>query len=236
MAGGIFCIENWSGDLRSTETVAPLLDFLARHGSARVIHQRVSTPFELCHYMSRFADLRSYQVAYLALHGERGRVFVGNRPLDLEQLVIWSRGDTEEGLPNGSGDIPVDEECVVDLSGKVLYLGSCASLGVDRARLRRLRAETGAAAICGFTEALDWYEVAAIEIMLLATLAEAVDASDGEGGAAGVEAGIRRLRERVGPLLDGTLGFVCEPDWGGVAHLPQVNASVEYRVGNLHNA
>jgi hypothetical protein len=198
MPGGIFCIENWSADLRSQDSVGPLLDFLDAHRGARVIRQRVSTPTELELYLSRFAELKSYQVAYLALHGQRGKVYVGSTDIELERLV------TRSGGANGTGDAGA-----IDLTGKVLYLGSCGSLSVTRERIRRLRERTGAVAICGYTKHVDWYEAAAVEVMLLSTLAEAMNGS----GRPSLAAAIRRLRRRGGTLVESTLGFVCEPDW-----------------------
>ncbi|MDQ3934867.1 MAG: hypothetical protein M3340_09600 [Actinomycetota bacterium] len=197
MPGGIFCIENWSADLRSQDSVAPLLDFLDAHRGARVIRQRVLTATELELYLGRFSELKSYQVAYLALHGQRGKVFVGNEDIELERLVSRSNG------ANGAAAAPID------LSGKVLYLGSCGSLSVTRNRIRALRERTGAAAICGYTKHVDWYEAAAVEVMLLSTLAEAMNGSKGPS----LASAIRRLRRRGGTLVEDTLGFVCEPDW-----------------------
>src|SRR4051794_37626108 len=93
MAGGIFCIENWSSDLRAAGSVRPLLEFLEGSRSARVFHQRVETAEELTHYLSRFAGLTSFHVGYLAMHGRRGRVIVGRHPIDLDTLSDWARLD-----------------------------------------------------------------------------------------------------------------------------------------------
>jgi hypothetical protein len=93
VAGGIFCIENWSGDLRVTASVRPLLEFLAESDTARFIHQRVDTAGELSHYLSRFAALDSYRVGYLAMHGDRGRVYVGRHDVTLATLAAWARLD-----------------------------------------------------------------------------------------------------------------------------------------------
>ncbi len=85
---------------------------------------------ELRLYLGRFETLESYRLAYLALHGERGSVWVGRDRVRLEELVElvdedrW--GDAEEDVDAGAGN-------VLNLTGKVLYLGSCASL----ARLAR---------------------------------------------------------------------------------------------------
>ena len=60
MPGGIFCIENFSADLRNRETVRPILEFLEQREAARVLHRPVETHRELRHYLSRFAGLRDY--------------------------------------------------------------------------------------------------------------------------------------------------------------------------------
>src|SRR3954469_25402077 len=135
MATGIFCIENWTGDLRSRATVLPLLQFLAASDGTRFIHQRVSTPRELRHYLGRFAALGEYRVGYLALHGDRGVVRVGRHDLTLEHLAAWSSLDMASATRDEDLD---DPEWTVDLTGKVLYLGSCSSLRVSRERLARL--------------------------------------------------------------------------------------------------
>src|SRR5206468_5169200 len=42
-------------------------------------------------------------------------------------------------------------------------------------RLKQLREETGATAICGYRRSVDWYESAGFDIMLLSALADATD-------------------------------------------------------------
>ena len=201
--GGVFCIENWSGDLRSTESVRDLLEFLDRHGAARTVHQRVSTTRELGHYLSRFASQSSYRVAHLALHGGPGGVYVGSARMNLETLIRWSTLQEAPRLdPAGE-----PENWVVDLRGKVLYLGSCASLQISKPRLQELRRTTGAVAVCGYRRRVDWLEAAGFEVLLLSSLAAATS-----GQRHRVAEAIRRLWARSGTLMD-TLGFVSEPDY-----------------------
>ena len=211
MAAGIFCIENWSKDLRSSGTVGPLLDFMSSSGDARVIHQRVSTVYELTHYLRRFSALRSYQVAYLALHGDRGKVYVGDEGVELEDLVTWTMlSGRRSGGVGSNGD---SDDSVIDLRGKVLYFGSCGSLGIPRDRLRLMREETGAAAVCGYMRQVDWYAAASFEILLLATLVNAVDGNRSGDVHRSLPPAISGLRRSAGTFVDRTLGFVCEPDW-----------------------
>lgn len=213
MAGGIFCIENWSGDLRSQTSVRPLLDFLERSGAARCIHQRVSTPRELRHYLARLTNYDSYGVGYLALHGERGRVLVGTHEVTLESLVGWATLDKSDIETDSKID---DPEWVVDLTGKVLYLGSCATLHVSEQRLAALRERTGARAVCGYTKYVEWFASGGFDVMLLSALAEATSSDDSQA----VPNAIRRLHRDAGDLLT-TLGFRCEPDWQPTRRTPR---------------
>jgi hypothetical protein len=205
MPGGVFCIENWSNDLRSPTTVRPLLDFLESSGTARCIHQRVSTPRELRHYLARFANLESYRVGYLALHGERGRVLVGSHELTLENLVAWATLDQSDIQTDSELDEP---EWVVDLTGKVLYLGSCATLHISHKRLAALQEQTGALAVCGYTKYVEWFASGGFDVMLLSALAEATSSPKDQA----VSTAFRRLHREAGDLLT-TLGFRCEPNW-----------------------
>jgi len=209
VTGGIFCIENWSGDLRSKDSSTDLLEFLERHGAARTVHQRVSTARELGHYLSRFASQTTYRVGYLAMHGSRGQVFVGSTPVSLETLISWSTLEGEAAPRLTAGGDP--EEYVVDLAGKVLYLGSCASLNVSRDQLAKLRAETGAIAVCGYQRSVDWFEAAGFELLLLPALAAATSGERQSVGAA-----LKRLWKRSGTLMD-TLGFISEPNYAPTA-------------------
>ncbi len=204
--GGVFCIESWSPDLRNRDTVRPILDYLEQREVARVFLQPVSTPQELRHYLSRFTALTSFHVAFLALHGHSGHVRVGSSDVDLDALTHWGRFDQ-----------PADEHVEgdpwrLDLTGKALYLGSCASLDEDPdggGSLEEVRARTRASVICGYTRNVPWLDVGAVEILLLAELAHAGTLARRDYGRA-----LRTLGKRCGDLLD-ALGFVSLPDWRG---------------------
>jgi hypothetical protein len=198
MAGGIFCIENWSSDLRVGGSVRPLLESLDASHSAGVLHQRVETAEELTHYLSRFAGLSSYQVGYLAMHGSRGRVAVGRHRIDLDTLSEWARLDDAPRVEE-------DDEWILDLRGKVLHIGGCGTLRVSQAQLRRFRQQTGALAVTGYTRNVAWHEAAAFEVLLLSELAGAFDSGNPRPRPA-----ISRAAVRAATLSD-RLGFVCEP-------------------------
>jgi hypothetical protein len=138
------------------------------------------------------------------MHGSRGAVAVGRHELTLERLAAWS--SLEETRRPSEAELN-DPEWVIDLTGKVLYLGSCASLHVSQGRLRGLRESTGAKAVCGYTKHVDWFAAGGFDVMLLSALARAMDRERQDPAGA-----VKRLRRSAGDLLD-SLGFRCEPDW-----------------------
>ena len=70
------------------------------------------------------------------------------------------------------------EDWVLDLTGKVLYLDSCAALRVTPQRLHNLREATGLRMICGYAKSIDWFDSAGFDVILLSALAQAMDGKD----------------------------------------------------------
>jgi len=166
----------------------------------------VATARELGYYLSRFAALGSYPVGYLATHGTRGGVWVGNERISIETLTAWSSSIEKAPSLDGHGK---PKDWVLDLSGKVLYLGSCATLDVTEERLERLREATGLVALCGYTKPVDWFASGGFDVILLSALA---DAMNGARPRERVRNRIRRLWRDGGSFLE-TLGFRCVPNW-----------------------
>ena len=156
--------------------------------------------------MGRFASLAEYRVGYLAVHGERGAVRVGRHKLTLEHLAAWSSLDAVRAHSDEDLD---DPEWTVDLSGKVLYLGSCSSLRVSRDRLEVLRRTTGARLVCGYTKDVEWFASGGFDVMLLSALAAAMDRDRPNPAVA-----VNRLGRQAGDLLD-HLGFISVPQTSG---------------------
>lgn len=206
MAGCIFCIENWSSRLDDRSSIRPLLDLLETNEAiGSYFHQRVDTAPELHHYLRRFAGLESYQVLYLAMHGNRGGVHVGSKRVSLEALISWSEGIDRPPELDGRGRPAGD--WALDLSGKAVYLGSCSTLRVTPERMSRFREETGASLVCGYRRDVDWFDAAGFEVILLTALTRAMSKRRPAAPTA-----VRRLKRQCGDLLE-TLGFISEPNW-----------------------
>ena len=181
---GVFCLEGeWDPDLRYPTTVRTLLDTMQRCAGVPTIYRDIGTVQELEFYMRRWRQKRysDYSVGWLAFHGSPGYIHIGRKALSLTQLA------DAIGL----------RTCV----GKTIYLGSCATMQ-DGAAVRELKTRTGARAVCGYTNDVDWMEAAAFELLLLSTLTRYEQTA----------AALRRVQSEYGALAD-RIGFVSEPSW-----------------------
>lgn len=145
---GVFCVEHWSSRLDRTDTLEPLMALLHRNGRIDFIHRRVLSVDELVDVVGRWRQKQyeAYAFGYFGFHGSPGRLHVGRQRLELDALVDALRGACR---------------------GKFIYFGSCAVLDLPRRTLDDFRKATGARAVLGYTEPVDWWESAAFDLLLL---------------------------------------------------------------------
>ena len=181
---GIFCLEasNWEG-VKDRTTIVPLLDLLATQAAYRAPFHRfdIGTPEEFDFYLKRWcrAAFDNYPILYLGFHGSPGALSVGGGDLQLEDLA--------ERL---------DDCC----KGRVIHFGSCGTVNVHGRRLRAFLARTGALAVCGYRNDVDWIESAAFDLLLLGGLQNAAFRANS------MRAFDRHLKKRA-PDLYRSLGF-----------------------------
>lgn len=147
--GGIFCLEGeWDSDLRSRDSVEPILDLLERLRIADSIHRDVATTEELKYFLGKWVQKRydNYRVLYLAMHGTAGSLYLGSDEIDLDTLEELLR-----------------DRCV----GRAIYFGSCLTMRVTPERLMEFAANTGARVVVGYRKSVDWLDAAAFEVLLL---------------------------------------------------------------------
>lgn len=153
MTNGVFCLEGeWDDDLHDRTSVLPVLELLERLGQIKAIHRNVATRGELKHYLAKWVDggYDDYWVLYLATHGDKG-------------TLVWSAHE----------DTTLDH--LADILGEgakdaYVYLGSCRTL-LDSAAAQDFVERTKVAALMGYRKDVDWIEGAALEVILLSSLA-----------------------------------------------------------------
>ncbi|MGW8267409.1 MAG: DUF6642 family protein [Longimicrobiales bacterium] len=153
-AKGVFCLEgDWDPDLRHRATVGPVLELLDRSSFPAVPHIRrdVGTVEEFEYYLGKWTQRRyaAYPILYLGFHGGPEVLKVGDQrkgPVTLDWLEERLKGSCK---------------------GRLIHFGSCATLDTHGNRLRRFLQRTGAVAMCGYREDVDWMLSAAFELILL---------------------------------------------------------------------
>jgi hypothetical protein len=176
--------------MRDRQSVLPVLEFLEHSGWIRYFHRAVATRDQFVGDISRWASQKrysDYEVAFVATHGEPEGLWFGSDRVELSDLA-----DELAGL----------------LTGKIIYFGSCSTASDDVAKrsrrfkgvLQRFRRRTGATAVAGYVNDVDFEEAAAFELLLFSWLAEYRRRTYAFG----------RLR-RDYPDLCRQLGFVADP-------------------------
>ena len=134
----------------------PILRLLERLDDYEVpyLHKRVATRRELEHSLERYLQptFKTHPVLYLAFHG-------------------YSRSTGQQpGLVLHDGELSIDElgDLMADqCTHRIVYLGACQSLDCDRRRLHSFLRKTGAIAMCGYMEEVDWLESTAFDLLFL---------------------------------------------------------------------
>lgn len=159
----VACFEgHWETDMRTRQSVLPVLEFLEHAGFISYFHRPVATAEQFKRDFGAWAQqarYRDYEVAFVATHGDTESLHFGSDALELNEL---------------------SKELKSALRGRIVYFGSCATAsdspesrsGRFKKVVKRFRSVTGAKAVCGYVYDVDFAEAAAFEILLFSWLAE----------------------------------------------------------------
>ena len=157
---GVFCLETdrWFGQ-KDRSSVEPILSLLERLKDYKVpyLYKRVATRRELEYSLERYLKpgFKKYPVLYLAFHGYPGNkgqqsgLSLEDENLDMDDLADMMAG-----------------RC----AHRVVYFGSCSTLDTHGTRLNSFLRKTGALAVCGYKEEIDWVESTAFDLIFLAKI------------------------------------------------------------------
>lgn len=184
---GVFCLEGeWTGNLNHPSSVEPILQLLRnRDPHFAYIHRFVVTGAELKLYLCKWTLKKygKYPILHLACHGNSGSLFFNSSQRD--------RGVALDDL-----EAMLEGKC----RGRIIYFASCNVLDIEGHRIRRFLEATGALAVCGYRESVDWITTSAFELMLFAGL------QDNARTVSGMKAARKRIKLEAGPLVR-RLGF-----------------------------
>jgi hypothetical protein len=136
--------------------MAEVVRTLATFHRQPYVHLTCNTAPELRHNLGVLRRRPGYGILYLALHGHPGHIELGAADLSLDELA--------EYLGRGFKDW-------------VVHFGTCQTMAVERAELRRFLNATGVAMVAGYRKSVDWVDAAALDFLLLDWLQEYRDTS-----------------------------------------------------------
>lgn len=152
---GVFCIETvWYGTEDKT-SMRPVLEALRdSYMSVPVVYRSAVTQDELKHNLMEWKslDARQYPILYLGYHGEAESIVLGERgffgksEITIEQLAQGLAGECKD---------------------RVVHFGSCSTLDVDDELIEHFLNQTGASAISGYRESVEWTESVAFDVLYI---------------------------------------------------------------------
>ncbi len=143
----------WSNSVTDRSSVQPALSILEELKLAKLTRRHINREDDLVEELRKWGlkSNASYGVGYLALHGTPSSVYVRSEKVPLRHLA----------------DRLADLD--VDLTGRVLHMGSCAVLRRKEGAQKLLDA-TGLSLITGYTKNVDWVESMAFDLLLIGAL------------------------------------------------------------------
>lgn len=157
---GVFCLEGEWGDLNDRSTVEPILELLTKVYGPRLryVHRNVGTRVAFIDYLKKWTQRKfdAYPVLYLAFHGGRGEIYVGESKRSKDVVTLRDLADLLEG------------KC----KRRIIFLGSCETVDVHGKRLSTFLRRTGALAVCGYCGSVNWVISTAFELVVLASIQE----------------------------------------------------------------
>ena len=148
---GIYCIEglwDYSG-INEKSSIVPLLEIIKNNTYAKFICYDAATKEEYKFYLKKWINSKSihekYPILYFASHGEKGSILLPEKnKITLEEL----------------GEL-LEDKC----QNKILYFGTCSTLGVSPKLIKDFMKKTKALAIIGYEKEVDWVRSAAFDIL-----------------------------------------------------------------------
>lgn len=156
MSWGVYCIETVWEEADSPLSVLPMLDLLKRRWDMPYVHRDAVTTDEFYHHIRKWLSLDDYPILYLGYHGDSNGIWLDEtQPFVPANQVLLS-----------SIALALDSAC----ANRVVHFGSCSTVDVGDAAVKKFAKQTGAIAISGFGVDVDWMHSLAFELLYFETV------------------------------------------------------------------
>lgn len=148
----IYCLEgNWNKNPRSKQSIKPILDLLSTTHKVKYIYRKCNTKDDFFKYLLAFTQKRyaNYPILYIAFHGRKNRILIGGEYVTLQDISNALAGKLE---------------------GKIVYFGSCSTMGTTQKNITDFIDSTGCSFILGYEISVDYIASTAFELLYFETL------------------------------------------------------------------
>jgi hypothetical protein len=153
----IFALEGeWSNNYKTEITVLPGLQLLQQTVGIPFIHRTAATHAELFYHLKRSATYSSYDILYLAFHGEKG--------------ALWFPSEGEVTLKY------LAEHYGEAFKDKYILISSC-SVAKNEADIQAFKKATGAKAVAAYRKNVLFFESMLLDLACLQSINELTLAS-----------------------------------------------------------
>jgi hypothetical protein len=143
----IACLESlWDRNFEQRLTMAHIVNTLSISNGVKHAFFTCNTEPELTYNLRLLRRRSGYGVLYLAFHGYPGHVELDSVDLSLDDLA---------------------DRMGIGFRDWVIHFGTCETVDVPRATLRRFIQRTGVAMVVGYRGSVDWIDSAASDLLLL---------------------------------------------------------------------
>jgi hypothetical protein len=157
----IFSIESdWEGSAKKQSSILPMLQCISGiYPSIKHIFRTANTKDELSYCLGKFKQVSrtngDFCAVFFSGHGSPGQVFLGQKPLTLQELAEVA-SEVEEKLFDG---------CLV-------HFDACSVVKDSEETVKDFMKSTGAALVTGFACDMDFIESFALEMIFIDYLSE----------------------------------------------------------------
>lgn len=163
----VYCLEtDWWYERNRPSTVRPALELVRQvHPPFDFQHRCVATRSEFEYLLKQWGQRRlaDHPLLYLAFHGSPRVLHIGD----------FRRSDSRVSLENIAAIL--DGRC----SGRSIHFSACGTLNCDVRHLKRFCQMTGATAVTGYREDVDWLDSCLFEVQMIWTRQKWSDTAQG---------------------------------------------------------
>ena len=160
LAKNICCIEGYwnEADFRDTSSIKGALQLLQDNDKVDYAYRRCATMPEVVKIITEFCkpSYKDFGIIYFASHGTKSCIRFDDTDVSLDDLAKYFSNQ---------------------FTRKIIHFGSCSTIKVDKRNLNKFLCETGAAAVSGYKNDVDFLKSTVLDLLYFQLCQTSVEVS-----------------------------------------------------------